>query len=99
MNDRPKCAKNSTCTNTLLAPFTLAPGYFFEIINIDGVSTGVLNGLAEGSVVDTFDGEDLFITYFGDDGNDVFLYTPEPGPLPSLVLGVFALVALRRRSR
>jgi hypothetical protein len=84
---------------TLLSPFTLSPGYFFEIINIDGVSTGVFNGLTEGSVVGNFDGEDLFISYYGDDGNDVFLYTPEPGVLTSLAFGAIALVSLRRRSR
>jgi hypothetical protein len=64
---------------SLLGNFTLSPGDSFEIINIDGMLTAHFNGLSEGSSVNIFDDVELFITYFGGDGNDIVLYTVLPG--------------------
>jgi len=56
--------------------FTLQPNQEFEIIDVDGTLNGTFSGLAEGALVGNYDETDLFITYEGDDGNDVLLYTP-----------------------
>ena len=51
----------------------------FNILRVGGTLTGQYDGLDEGSRVDNFSGQDLFITYAGGDGNDVTLFTvPEP---------------------
>jgi hypothetical protein len=64
---------------SLLGNYTLSPGDSFEIVNIDGTLTAHFNNLGEGSSVDIFDDVELFITYFGGDGNDIVLYTALPG--------------------
>jgi len=64
---------------SLIGGFSLTPGDSFEIVNIDGTLTSSFNGLGEGSIVDTLSDLDLYITYFGGDGNDVVLYTVLPG--------------------
>ncbi len=64
---------------SLLSGFTLSPGDSFKIINIDGTLTQHFNNLGEGASVDIFDDVELFITYFGGDGNDIVLFTKRPG--------------------
>ena len=59
----------------MLEPFQLAPGDAAQIVDVGGTLTGVFDGLPEGSLVSSF-GADLFITYAGGDGNDVYLYSP-----------------------
>lgn len=76
----------------------LVQGDSFEIISVEGASTGSFNGYGEGATVDTINGEELFITYNGGDGNDVVLYTlPEPGMAMGLGIGVMGLASARRR--
>lgn len=73
-------------------------GQAFEIITVDGVSTGSFDGYAEGDYFDTLGGQDLYITYAGGDGNDVVLYTlPEPGTSLALAVGVGTLALASRR--
>ncbi len=60
---------------SLIDAFALSPGQAFEIIDVAGLLSGTFNGLAEGGVVGNFGGTDLLISYTGDDGNDVVLFT------------------------
>ena len=58
----------------------------YEIISVGGNLVGEFVGLSEGSnvgsyILGNYEGADLFITYQGGDGNDIWLYTnaiPEP---------------------
>jgi len=78
--------------------FPLSQGHAFEVLTIDGTSTGAFNGLPEDGLVDVWNGEELFITYQGGDGNDVVLYTlPEPGMALGLGIGAAALAFSGRR--
>jgi probable HAF family extracellular repeat protein len=63
---------------SLINGFNLSAGDSFEIFDIDGVRTGTFTGLAEGALVDTLSGVDLFVSYVGGDGNDVTLFTVAP---------------------
>ncbi|QDT01580.1 beta strand repeat-containing protein [Adhaeretor mobilis] len=56
----------------LINGFTLAPGQTFDILNVTGSLTGLIEGHTEGDVVGTFGGTDLFITYAG---GDISLFT------------------------
>ena len=49
----------------LIGGFTLSAGQTFDILNVSGTLTGLIENHAEGSVVGNFDGTDLFITYAG----------------------------------
>lgn len=81
---------------TLIDGFTLGLNQQFEILDVDGTTTGQFIGLSEGDLVNTFGGIDLFISYTAGDGNDVALYTvPEPTSLAMLGLG--GLLLARRR--
>ncbi|MEO0477592.1 MAG: PEP-CTERM sorting domain-containing protein, partial [Planctomycetota bacterium] len=83
---------------TLIDGFTLGVNQAFEILDVDGTTTGQFVGLGEGDLVNTFGGIDLFISYTAGDGNDVSLYTvPEPGSLALLSLGALGLIVRRRR--
>lgn len=78
--------------------------YAFEIVNLEGTLTGQFDGLGEGASVGNFGGVDLFITYFGGDGNDVVLFTnsssiPEPNFFGLLMLGMGWFTARRRYMR
>lgn len=61
-------------TLNLISTFTAAAGDEFLLIDNDGVDaiTGAFAGLAEGTLF-TFNGNQVFITYQGGDGNDVAL--------------------------
>jgi hypothetical protein len=49
-------------------------GDLFEIIDVGGTRSGTFDGLADGGLVGTFGGVELFIDYHGGDGNDVVLF-------------------------
>lgn len=53
--------------------FQFADGQIFELIDLGGTRTGTFDGLPEGALVDNIDGINLFISYFGGDGNDIVL--------------------------
>ncbi len=78
--------------------FDIEQGDAFALITVDGTTSGSLSGYADGDFVGNVDGEDLFLTYSGGDGNDVVLYTlPEPGMAMGLALGVLSLAGVRQR--
>ena len=82
--------------------FKLGRGMSFDILAVDGQLSGQYDGLAEGDLVGNYDGQDLFITYIGGDGNDVSLYTnpiPEPATLLLTLLGLLALATTAHRTR
>ena len=95
---------------SLINGFTLAANQAFGIFHLGDTATrnGTFSGLAgDGSLVGTFGGTELFITYsgnFGDSGtvdssggNDIVLYTvPEPA---SAALGALGMILLLRRRR
>lgn len=86
---------------TFVNGFQLDDQYAFEIVNLEGTLTGQFDGLGEGASVGNFGGVDLFITYFGGDGNDVVLFTnsssiPEPNVFGLLMLGMGWFTARRR---
>jgi hypothetical protein len=60
---------------TLIAPFSLAPGQSFEIVDVAGTLSSTFSGLPQGAAVGNFGGTDLRISYFAGDGNDVALLT------------------------
>ncbi len=98
---------------SLINSFALVPNLAFGIFQLEsGVTrSGTFAGLAtDGSLVGTFGGQDLFITYsanFGDSGmisltggDDIALYTiPEPGTLALAGLGAAMLLPRRKRLR
>jgi T5SS/PEP-CTERM-associated repeat protein len=57
---------------------TLTPGDQFTLIDIGGTRTSVLNR-PEASLLGTFNGVNLYLTYLGGDGNDVVAYALTPG--------------------
>ncbi len=84
---------------SLIDGFTLANGQEFLIADIGGQLLGQFNGLQEGSLVTTFAGQNLFLTYQAGDGNDIGLFTavPEPNAVLLLLLGAVWLVSRRPR--
>ncbi len=82
---------------SLLAPFSLGGSQQFTIIDVGGLLSGQFIGLGEGALVDRFGGFPLFITYLGNAGRDVVLYTPEPALAVLVGLGALGLMCRRRR--
>lgn len=79
---------------SLIDGFKLGRGMSFDILAVDGQRSGQYDGLEEGDLVGNYDGQDLFISYTGGNGNNVSLYTnPIPEPA-TLLLALVALVAL-----
>ncbi len=78
----------------LLDPFQLGPGQQFTIIDLRGTLSGGFAGLGENDLVGRFGGFPLFISYAGNGGNGVVLFTPEPGVFLFLAFG-----AIVRRGR
>ena len=60
---------------SLLGGFTLDSNMEFLIADVDGTVAGTFNGLADGDLVATLGGIDLFINYDAGDGNDIVLFT------------------------
>ena len=83
--------------------FLLTDNMSFDILRVSGSLNGRYEGLGEGALVGNFEGQDLFITYLGGDGNDVTLFTafraavPEPTTL--LVWSMLAGLGLTLRRR
>lgn len=61
-----------------LSGFDLEVGDSFAILEVLTSLSGTFDGLADGDIVGTFGGIDLFIDYNAGDGNDVFLTTILP---------------------
>lgn len=77
--------------------FGLDLGQSFLIFTADGGVSGQFAGLADGAVVGTFGGRELFIDYAA---NSVALYTapvPEPGTYALLLAGLAAMGFIGRR--
>lgn len=75
-------------------------GNTFEILDVSGTRFGRFAGLGEGAIFRA-DGQDFSITYTGGDGNDVFLTSINPAPVPepspfALLLVAGGLVVVRR---
>ena len=73
---------DGTLNVALAGGFALNPGDLFTLIDLTDIAstlTGTFIGLAEGDSVGNFGGLDLFISYIGGDGNDVTLFTAQPG--------------------
>ena len=66
--------------------FILGFNQKFLIADVEGYSIGNVAGLSEGDLVGSFEGMDLFISYFAGDGNDVALLTAVPEPTSGVVL-------------
>ena len=82
----------------LIDDFELAEGMSFNFLRVGGTLTGQYDGLGEGALVDNFGGQDLYVTYFGGDGNDIALFTPDVVPEPAtLLLALLGLSLLPRR--
>ncbi len=67
-------------TLNIISAFTAAAGNEFLLIDNDGTGddvTGTFDGLAEGTFF-TFNGNQVYITYMGGDGNDVVLTVNTP---------------------
>lgn len=60
---------------SLIAPFDLNPLKTFDIVSVGGTLTGQFVGLAEGGLVASPGGTNLYITYQGGNGNDIALFT------------------------
>jgi hypothetical protein len=84
---------------SLINGFALEDNMQFLIGDVGGSLTGQFAGLGEGSLVGSFGGRDLFITYQGGSGNGVSLFTsiPEPGVAGIALLAVVGLALVRRR--
>lgn len=89
----------------LIDDFMLSFGDAFEIIDLtDGILSGGFSSYTEGALVGNYNGVDLFITYMGGDGNDIYLCTDLSDcstgvvstPAPLVLLGVLMLPLLRR---
>ena len=84
----------------LVDGFDLSHSMSFEIINVNGTLSGQFDGLGEGDLVGNFGGTDLYISYAGDDGNDVVLFSTIPEPTTVLLaLLALAFVPLRNRCK
>ncbi len=84
---------------SLLDGYELGFGQEYLFADVRGTRQGMFANLNEGSLVGTFSGRDLFISYSAGDGNDIALFTavPEPSTLwPLLLIG---LAFSRRRYR
>jgi T5SS/PEP-CTERM-associated repeat protein len=60
------------------------------LAHIGHTLNGHFQGLAEDGLVGNFGGKNLYISYFGGDGNDIVLYTsvPEPGTFVYCLIGL-----------
>ena len=87
----------------LIDSFELLAGMSFKILHVGGTLTGQYDGLPDGALVGTYSGTDLFITYFGGDGNDITLFSravPEPSTLLMAMTALAVLVVFgTKRSR
>lgn len=83
--------------------FLLADNMSFDILRVSGSRNGSYAGLGEGALVGNFEGQDLFITYLGGDGNDVTLFTAfgatVPEPTTILIWSMLAGLGMTRRRR
>lgn len=80
--------------------FSLGAHQQFVIVELTGGRTGEFAGLGQGSLVGTFGGFDLLISYFGGDGNDIMLFTvPEPILAFEGLMGLACLAIRGRRRR
>lgn len=71
---------------------------FMQIASTIGNRTGYFKNFTQNSSIGYFESHELFISYFGGDGNDIVFYTiPEPTSIALLIMG--ALAGLKRRKK
>ena len=86
---------------SLLDGFQFRYNQEFIVGEVDGQLLGQFVGLAEGSLIGTYGGKELFISYMAGDGNDIGFYTaiPEPGSFAALAVCLVAMTGYRNRNR
>ena len=83
---------------SLINGFTLSANQQFLIGDVGNSLTGQFAGLGEGSLLGTFGGRELFISYTMGNGNDIGFFTAVPEPSSGLVIaGLVACMTLSRR--
>jgi fibronectin-binding autotransporter adhesin len=83
---------DAATTLTVSVAGTLSASQTYVIVSNDAADpvTGTFTGLAQDAVVGNFGGTDLKISYTGNDGNDIVLYTAASGsPYDTWVAGPF----------
>ncbi len=83
----------------LIDGFLLGANQEFLIGDVGGSLFGQFDGLGEGSLVGSFGGRDLFITYGAGNGNDIGLFTAVPEPSSFALLGIAGVLGLAGRRR
>lgn len=83
---------------SLINGFQLETSTQFVIADVEGSRFGQFDGLAEGALVGTYGGQDLFISYNAGDGNDIALFTV-PEPTTGLMASLFLLGSMMTRRR
>ena len=84
---------------SLLDGHSLGSNQQYLIANIGGSRTGFWNGLNEGSLVGSYGGTDLFITYSANNGSGIALFTAVPEPNSLLLLAACLAWATGTRRR
>lgn len=80
--------------------FMLEPGQSFTFLTSAGGLTGEFAGLADGSVVSSFDGQPLYVHYLANAVEFQTAAIPEPATYAMMLLGFGAVfLAARRRWR
>ena len=77
----------------------LAVNQEYLVIDVAGDRTGMFDNFGEGDLVGTYNDRELYITYFGGDGNDVALFTAVPESASLAIFAFFGLVAFRRHRK
>lgn len=90
---------NGNLLVSMLDGYQLGRMQEYIIADVGGQLSGQLSGLSEGDLVGNYGGRDLYISYFGGDGNDIALFTiPEPSSSLAVVMAI-GMLCLRRKNR
>ena len=86
-------------TGDVIDGFVLANNQSFQFANVDGNLFGEFSNFADGDLVGTFGGVNLYIDYQGGGGGGIALFSvPEPSSVMLILFGS-AVCAIGRRRR